>query len=553
MAPFRPRHCSSFALILVSFFYLGTSRAEAQKNTGLATKFSDMRNSAEAPAASVKLPLRKLFIFPGSDDMANALSPEFDRILAKKLQSNSRFELIQNNKIASALKQDEKNYERIAANPEVHAKTARLAGADSTVYMETKHVGEQIRLRMGWRRQGGSLLFSETENAPAKAGLEEQGLVVEKMADAVIARIPFRGTVTGRTGESITLDLNEQQVSVGDKLTISRIVSTKEHPLFKTLVNIDYVTVGTAEITSTDRVLSFAKITAEAEGEEIGVDQKITLIDVAGGISAARARRGPMPKTGRESPDWDRLDKKEKSVADPLDDTEKLSGEFEKTRARYGVLGARLHAGNISHDETLNGVNTELSAFAMGAGFLGELWITKTWLIGLTYDFMSADLKGKRAGVEMTAPGTAWSKLDFYAGYRYLTEDSLEGTFITFGLGYESEKMNLPVDANNQIGKKSYSGLLFLAVADISLDPKSRIEVGIGVQPFSSLTETEFASGTTDSASVVNASARWNYEWIRNLYFSAGAEYSIANGSIKGGKTMTEKRLAISPGLKYLF
>jgi hypothetical protein len=546
------RQGQRFLIVLIAAFGFSSEVSLAQKS-GLATKFTDMRESSEAPTSQVRLPLRKLFIFPGSDDMGNTIAPELDRALAKKLRSNSRFELIENPKISLALRQDEKNYQRVAQNAEVHAKTLRMVAADSSIYIEAKHVGEQLRLKMEWRRQDGTLLFNETQNAPAKAALADQAQVIEAMTDAVISRIPFRGTVTGRTGETITIDLNDQQVSVGDKLNISRIVSTKEHPLFKTLINIDYVAVGTAEITSVDRVLAFAKITRESSGEEISVDNKITQVEVLGGINNARAKRPAIPRDAVKDQDWTRLDKKEKSVADPLDETEKLSGEFEKTKARYGVLGARLLAGNLSHDESANGVNTELSAFAMGAGFLGEAWITKNWLVGLTYDFMSAELKGKRAGATISAPGTSWSKLDFYAGYRYLTEDSLEGTFITFGLGYESEKMNLPFDNNNQLGKKSYSGLLLLLMADVVLDKAGRIEVGLGIQPFSSLSETEFTSGTTDGASVVNASARWNYEWIRNLYFNAGIEYSIANGSFKGGKTMTEKRFAISPGLKYLF
>lgn len=543
-------HRSSRGFALLSLCFVACF-ADFARASDFAT---DLQPGGRGPQAD-NLIIRKIFVFPGSDDVGNVLAPELDEALIRKLEKNSRFQVVKNPKIGEALKREEKGYNRVIVSPEVHARAARLAGADTTVVLETRHVGHELRVKEEWRRADGSLLFSETQGGNAKGPIEEQKKIVERATDAIIARIPFLGTVTGRTGDTITIDLNADQASVGDKLTIARVVSTKEHPLLKTLVNIDYVTVGTAEITSVDNVLSFAKVTGEPSGEQIGVEHKVVSMDRFVGSRTGKGQGGIDSGKGGGGDRWGRLEQKEKSVADPLDehDAERLGGEFEKKKARYGMVGGKLLAGTLGHDESLSGVATELSAFGFGGSFIGELWITKQWLLGLGYEFMSATLKGTRAGAEISAAGTSWTKFDIYGGYRYLPEDTLDGTVLTLAVGYESLKMTLPLDTANQLGGKSYSGVLFMVSGDIALDPSNRVEASIGLQPFSSLGEIEYISGTTDGAHVVHAAGRWQHMWKTNLFFHAGVEYSVANGAFKGGKSMTEKRFAITPGLKYLF
>lgn len=515
-----------------------------------ATNFGTYSARDRAPQGQPDLTIRKIFIFPGHDDVGNVVAPELDAALAKKLERNSRFQVIHNPKVADALRMDDRGYGKVAASPEVHSKAARLAGADTTVVLDAKHVGQGLQIKEDWRRADGSLLFSETQTIGAKSGIDEQKRLVTAITDTVIGRIPFRGSITGRTGNTITLDLNQDQVSVGDKLKIARVVSTKEHPLLKTLVNIDYVNVGSAEVTSTDNVLSFAKITGESSGEEISTEQKIIGIDRFVG-SRAGEHESDVPREA--APEWNKLEKYEKQTKDPLENQEKLGGEFEKTKARYGSLGARLLAGNIGHSESKNGTTAELSGFGFGAGVSAEIWVTKNWLGAISYDFLSSDIKGQRAGVNVTETGTSWNKFDFYAAYRYLTDGTLEGTFVTFGLGYESIHMNMPLDATNELGKKSYGGVLLQIIGDIALDSNNRVEASLGLQPFSSLTETEFTSGSAQGASAVNAGAKWLMNWKTNLYVTLGLDYNVANGSLSGGKNLTEKRFSISPGLKYSF
>lgn len=518
-----------------------------------ATVFSNKQDTRREPQAEPSLTIRKLFVFPGNDDVGNVIAPELDMALTKNLEKNSRFQVIRNQKVADALKMDDKGYGRVVVSPEVHSKAARLAGADTTVVLESRHVGQELKIKEDWRRADGSILFSETHAISAKSGINEQKKAVDFITDNIVKRIPFKGTVTGRTGNVVTLDLNQDQVNVGDRVTIARLVSTKEHPLLKTLVNIDYVNVGTAEVTSVDNVLAFARVTGEASGEEISVENKVINVDqYVNGVPAGRRGDTGGDRGGKDK-GWNNLEKYEKANADPLGDDETLTGDFERIKARYGLLGAKVHFGNIAHSETVSGTNTEISGSGFGAGFLGEAWITKNWIAVLTYDFMSAGLKGTRAGAPLAITGVSWNKLDIYGAYRYLTEDTLDGTFITFGLGYESVKMNLPLDAVNSLGKKSYSGILVAITGDIALDKTNRVEAFLGLQPFSSFQETEFTSGTPDGGNAVNVAARWQWAWKPTLYLSAGVDYNVANGSILNGKNLTEKRFSISPGLKYLF
>lgn len=531
------------AFLLVAWIY--SPQASAQANAAFPKEGAP--NAAQA-TSSPRVVIRKVYILPGNDDVRFALVDQLDRVVGDVLEKNSRFQLIANPKIAQAIRVSEQGYDRVIVNPEVHAKAARLAGADTSIVTEAKHVGREITLRQDWRRSDGSLLFTETQKLEATSSIEDQRALVQRLTNSIIDRIPYKGSVTGRTGSTVTLDLNDRQVSVGDTVLLGRITSTKEHPLLKTLVNVDYVATGRAEIISTDGVLSFARITAEENGEEVAPDHKVMRLTPMG----AENRQRIQPTERRADP-YNRLDQMKERVADPDDESQKLTGEFDRKKARYGLVSANLIYGSIGHDETVSGTATEISGSGFGGALRGEAWITKNWLAAFGYDFISAGLEGTRGGALITAKGASWSRFDFYAGYRYLPDDSLESTYVTFGLGYQAFSMNLPLDTTNQLGRKGYNGILLYVSGDLSINEKNRLEVGLGIQPFSSLSETEYTSGVADGASVVNAGLRWKYRWLDNLWPTLAIDYNVASGSFTTGKTVSSKRFSIGPGLTYTF
>lgn len=516
--------------------------------------FSYFGDSAKPKVNVPELNIKRIFVLPGKDDVNGALAPELDRAVLAHIDSSSRFELIRNSEVVRALKMDERGYGRIANSEQVHSKAAQITGADATIILESKHLGTEIQIREDWRRPDGSLLFTETQSIKANSGIDSQRKLVSKMTKSIESRIPFSGSVTGVDGRTVTLDLNKDYVRVGDRVDFVRLIGTKRHPLLKTLVDAEYVKVAEGEITSVDPVLSFARIINISPGEQVDTTTKIGRLNSTY-KPAKRVREAPVVAPRVEPPKQDPFAVKEPNPTDPLMKTEndRLSLEKDSFVGRYGKAGVRLNVANLSHSQTNGATDTDISGWGVGAGLLGEIWITKEWLIGFSYDFSNAGLSGQRGSTEIAANGTSWNRFRFYGGYRYLLEGSLDKMFLTFSLGYQGINMNLPTDATNQLGQKNFSGMLIGIQMDYPMDPKSWIVASIGLSPFGTFDESGVSLGETDGSTTVSAAVGYHIQWKRQFWITFDIHFDSSSASYENGINLTDRRFSISPGLIYRF
>ncbi len=515
--------------------------------------FSYFGDANKADGSAPRLDLKRIFVMPGKDDVNGALAPELDQAVLAYIDMNSRFELIRNREVVSALKMDERGYGRVANNQEVHSKAASITGADATIILESKHLGKEIQIRQDWRRSDGTLLFTESQSIRADSSITAQRELVSKMMKSVEARIPFAGSVTGVDGRTITLDLNKEYVSVGDRIDLIQLRRTKRHPLLKTLVDAEYKKIARAEITSVDPVLSFAKVISIAPGEQI--DKTIKVARLNTNFVTDDRQYQPPPRQTRPQPKEDPFAVKEPETKDPLLRTEddRLRLQNNSYIGRYGKAGVRLNLANIAYSQTVGGVSTDLSGWGLGAALYGEAWITKEWIIGLSYDFSNAGLSGERGNTAIEADGASWNQFQFYGGYRYLLEGSLEKMFLTFGLGYQSIGMNLPADTTNQLGSKTFSGILISLKIDYPLDERSWIVGTLGLSPFGSFDETGASLGTTDGSTSVTAALGYQIRWKKQFWLTVDLILDSSSASYTNGINLTDRRLSISPGLIYRF
>lgn len=517
--------------------------------------FNYFGDSGKGEGARPSLDIKRIFVLPGKDDINGALAPELDRAILKYVDTSSRFELIRNVDVVRALKMDERGYGRIANSEEVHAKAAEITGADATVILESNHRGSEIQLRQDWRRPDGSLMFTETRSIQAAAKIDDQRAVVHDMTKAIESRIPFAGSVTGVEGSTVTLDLNKDYVRVGDRVDFVRLKGTKRHPLLKTLVDAEYVKVASGEITSVDPVLSFARITSVAPGET--VDKKTKIARINTNYDRGKRMQPPpqRPAPQKPMPKTDPFAVNEPKSMDPVLRTEedKLSLEKDTFVGRYGRAGARLNIGNLSHAQTEGSTNTDITGWGVGAALFGELWITKNWIMGFSYDFSNAGLSGLRGTTEITADGVSWNKFEFFGGYRYLLDGSLDSMYLTFGLGYQAINMDLPTDTTNNLGKKNFSGVLIDIEFYYPMDQISTIVASIGLSPFGGFDETGVSLGETAGSTTVSAAVGYHFKWKSNFWITIDLLFDSSSASYENGINLTDRRFSISPGLIYRF
>jgi hypothetical protein len=368
--------------------------------------------------------------------------------------------------------------------------------------------------------------------------------VIEKLYNKVLARFPFEGTITGRTANTLTVDLGLGVLRQGDDLEIARIVSIQRHPLLGAVVGTDYVRTGRAKVTTVDRVLSFAEVQEEAQGEKISPGQKILkshLVTMHEGKEEAPAPEGRRPKEKTE---------KRTKEADPLDE-ERLKGDFDHFRPRYGRLGAGLGYGSLGHSQSVGGAISEYSGTGLSGELSGELWITKNWIFSAAFGFQNATLSGPN---NVSVGDTSLSDIAISAGFRIFPDSVTEGVALTGSLGYESMSFRIPDNSALSLGGRRYGGISLRAEADIAFLEKQKINIGLNLLPFASVTELGSSLGTPNKGTLIGGSLGWNRQLAEAIWLRIGARYDVANASYDDSSTsVTDKRFTIGPGIYCLF
>lgn len=490
--------------------------------------------------------MKKIFLFPGLDDIHGAIATNLDRKLAEIFSKNPRFELIIDNAVIRALSPDDANYAKIAKSEAVHHEAAKAAHADATVMVRVHTAAGKTDIFLDWRDRNGSPLISEQSSLPSFSSLDAQESLLETIFESAVKRIPFQGSVTGRKGQTLTIDLGDGQINAGDRIDIARMVSVERHPLLKTLVKADYVKVGSARISSADRVLSFAEILEESPNEFIAADNKVVAIRPF--ERKAMGEPKPVPMYSRREERRQDLEPQKPEEAASEDSTKVLHGDFDKPKARLGAVGAGLAMGNISHANTTSTVSTDLSGSGIGAQLAGELWVTREWLLGGEYQFQNATLTGTSGTASGVSAGSAsWSRTELFGGYRLLPGGVLDATTITFGFGYQIKNASIPANATYNTSNRKYSGLLFKGDADIAINTSNRALVGLSIIPLGS-------AEALQSVTSLGFRVGWGIQIQGTIWGRLMFDYDSASGSTTDGSTTrSDKRYAIQPTIYYYF
>lgn len=491
------------------------------------------------------LRLKKLFLFPAVDDINNVLAPQLNDYLRAAFEQNNRFEIVKDPGVVKALAPDEAGYVKVATNEAVHKEAAKITGADSTLVLRTRTVGGTTEMTLDWHDGDGKILFSESGTLPGFSSMDARAALIKNLVNTEIKKIPYLATVTGRTAQTITVDLGRGSVNAGDSLEIVKLVSVQRHPLLHTLINVDYVHVGTARVTNVDRVLSFAEIVEEANNENILPDNKIVAIKKINVTGPEKPAGGALEPA--------KVDEKFSIKEKGADVIPVLSGDFDKPKARYGFASLDLGYGSLSHMGTASGVSSDVSGSGVALNFSGEIWVTKQWILASGYATQSAELKGTHGSGAASLGATTASRLEFSGGYKMFPGALAEGTAVIFGLGYQQLKFDYPSNTTMLVGPKKYSGLMLRLGADLFITPDSRIMTNVKFQPFSGLTETGSSPGSVESANVVAFDLAYLYQFSPNFWLKAGINFDTANGSYAGGSTTSDKKFAIGPGIAYSF
>lgn len=480
--------------------------------------------------------VKRIFVFPSIDDMNGAIASNLDKKLDQLFSNNTRFDTVRDQQVLRALTASEPaSYAKAAQNKVVHREAAKVTGSDSTVLLSSKNIGRETEMSLEVRDAEGEPLFIEVSSIPSLSSMDARGKVVEKLFLAFLSKIPFDGSVTGRSASTITLDLGSGGILMGEEVDLVRLVSVQRHPLLKTVVGSDYVRVGKARVNHVDRALSFAEIMDEYSGQSIQPGTKV--LRTRSVISVPEASQGQRENLRNRNGGF------EKS---PFDG--RLEGEFDRPKARYGYLGANLLYGSTSYSQS-TAVSSEYSGSGLGALVDGELWVTKHWIASAEYSFVGTNMSGGGA----TLGDAKWTQIRFSGGFRFFANDMGEGAHFTGKLGYSSTDFNIPASSTSSVSGKKFTGPMVGLDGEMMFHRNHKIVGGFALVPFASMTDLGVTPGSPDGATLVSIDLAWHYQLGEMFWSRVGILYDTAAGNYVGGISNSSSRFAIGPGLSYLF
>ncbi|NUM88601.1 MAG: hypothetical protein HUU37_05290 [Bdellovibrionales bacterium] len=312
----------------------------------------------------------------------------------------------------------------------------------------------------------------------------------------------------------------------------------------KTVVQADYTRVGTARVTSADRVMAFAQVEEERPGERIATNNKIVAIEEGDRFEAAQQE----PRVSAR----DKMADDEKFRIKNKEENERLSGALDRPFPQYGYASVDLGYGSVTHEQTSSGVTTGVSGGGVAAALAGEIWVTRNWAAGAGYSFHNATLTGTRGGAAIEAGSSSWKRMFLYAGYR-MFPSATEGLSVLFAGGYSSVSAEIPASSANELGTKDYAGLLFRVGVDVPFGSAGKVSADLDFVPFGSVTDKSVSLGTSSGANMIGIAAGYHRELFPNLWGKIGFKYEQASATYTGGPTASTRHFVFGPGVQYYF
>ncbi len=288
---------------------------------------------------------KKFYISPVEDNVDGAFNETVHESFRTVFAKNPRFDLVDADSKADALLET-----KVTKKPDI---------------MEI-----EIRLRTGAARE---LFAVDKTTAPNEIESEALRAKFKNLLRTTLRRIPYSGTLTGRDGNQVTLDIGASQgLKEGDAIQISRVDRVKRHPLLKNIVDAQLVPVGSVVLDTVEESIAFGRVQSEIEGEKIQKFYKVTAIE-------ARASE----KKTKDENGWSQLS------GEPRDDEGTVTEEEDKTRPTLGYLGLGPYLGGFSATSAKDSDTSTFTggAFQIGVRLNGELWFTKSLFLDMNFAY----------------------------------------------------------------------------------------------------------------------------------------------------------------------
>jgi hypothetical protein len=252
--------------------------------------------------------LSSIGILRAWDNVDGLFGDMVTKAFTEHLANESRFTVQDLSKANAALTSSKMPYAKVIEDPAILGQLAKTFKLDSFLRTKAYKEGPNYKFTIDWiHAQKLQVIATETVEieepfrGQGKLGTEEFRKSLTDALDRMIAKVPFKGSVTGRDQTAVTVNLGASSgIKKGDTVVLATLDDVKYHPLLKTVVDWRLTPTGKATVDDVDEGIAFAKIDTEEYGRQIQRFQKVVQIIPA-------VEKVPLE---RHSTDLESMDKK---------------------------------------------------------------------------------------------------------------------------------------------------------------------------------------------------------------------------------------------------
>ncbi|MEO5970667.1 MAG: hypothetical protein ABIQ95_12125 [Bdellovibrionia bacterium] len=484
--------------------------------------------------------LGSIGVLRSSDNMDGLFNEYVSAAYKDYFTHQTRFTLNDLSSADGALDRSNIPYDKLIMDRDVLAQLAKSSRSQSILRTQVLKEGRKYHFILDWLHAPrmellGQFEFTIDDPSGGKSlVVESLNTTLKQSLDKLFGKIPFQGNVTGRDGNSITINLGTiSGLKRGDILTIGTLDEVKQHPLLKKIVEWKFTQTGKIEVGQAEEALSFCKILEEEPGKDIARSQKIFHIQ----------KPSPLEQLN--------------AISEPSD---KPASSGVPEVPQVGNLSLSLFPAFYDRQYSdLSGISNTGGATAYSASASGEVLLTREWFAGLDFKFSLSTFGQKDILTGIDSPATAIggvSQTDFTykltLGYMYLLTGNLFGPKGWLKCGFKSDSYNTPTTLGEFTGPVTFNSVFFGAGADLPLRNNWGAIANLSFRLTTSVTQDFVAEPVTGSSDVEFFLGGY-YRLNLNSTLKLGIDVVSSGATFNGGTSLNQKTVSIVPSLLYYF
>jgi hypothetical protein len=484
--------------------------------------------------------LRSIGILRSSDNMDGLFNDYVAAAYKDYFAHQTRFTFNDLSSVDRTLDRSKIPYSKLIMDRDILIQLAKSSSSQSILRTRVVKGGKQYFFTLDWLHAPqmeliATIEFNLDDPSIGKSLVAESlNAKIKQSLNKLIAKIPFQGNVTGRDGNSVTINLGSiSGIQRGDVLSIGTLDEVKQHPLLKKIVEWKFSFTGKIEVEQAEDSISFCKILEEEPGKDISRSQKIFQIQKATFMQPTNALSETSDK--------------------PL-----LSNSSEAPR--IGNLSLSLFPAFYDRQYSdLNGISNSGGGLTFGAAASGEVLLTREFFAGLDFkfSFLNFSQKDIASGTESAATSSGGVSQSIFSyklnlGYMYFLNGDVFGPKGWLKGGLKSDSYNIPSTLGEYTGPISFNSLFIGAGADLPLRNNWGVIANLTFRLSTSVTQT-FVPATVNGSSDVEFYLGGYYRLNPNSTIKVGIDVVSNGATFSDGSSLNQKTVSIVPALLYYF